>query len=124
MLERMAGSGGGGPSLKGPGFDTGKSSRGGEGLNAKQLTQVVAKNRPQLRRCYEGAIRGMGDPPSVRMDVDLTVGSSGVVKRVRTRGNNVGSLAQCIEGSVRRWRFPSSGAETQTTFPVVFQPGA
>jgi len=96
----------------------------GVGLNARQLGDTVGRNRPSLRRCYETAVRGMGDPPTVRMDVDVTVGSTGVVTRVHVRGSDLGSLATCVESAVRRWRFPASGNSTQTSFPVVFQPGA
>lgn len=84
---------------------------------------MVSKNRPELQRCYEVAVRGMADAPTVRMDVDVTVGVSGTVTRVRARGSGVGDLRECIERSVRRWRFPSSGSETQTSFPVVFSAG-
>ena len=96
----------------------------GRGLDAQQLSGVVSRNRPQLQRCYENAIRGLGRPPTVRMDVEITVGMSGTVTAVRARGNDVGGLANCLEGSVRRWRFPSATNVSRTSFPVVFQPGS
>jgi outer membrane biosynthesis protein TonB len=58
------------------------------------------------------------------MDVRVTVGRSGAVTRVSVSGNGVGDLKSCIETAVRRWRFPSAGASTQTQFPLVFQPGS
>jgi len=118
------GESGGGPANIEVG-EQGGSDRGsgGTGLNARQLTSVVSRNRPALRRCYETAIRGVGDPPAIRMDVELTVARTGGVTRVNARGNDIGGLASCIESTVRRWRFPTSGASTQTSFPVVFQPG-
>ena len=33
-------------------------------------------------------------------------------------------MAQCIERTVKMWRFPSSSDATQTKFPLVFQPGS
>jgi predicted Zn finger-like uncharacterized protein len=124
MLERFAGESGAAPgNIRGSGGSGGGGSAGGKGLDARQLTTVVSKNRPELQRCYETAVRGMGDPPTVRMDVDVTVGMSGTVTRVRARGSGVGNLKDCIERSVRRWRFPASGNETQTSFPVVFSGG-
>lgn len=124
MLERFSGEGAAPTNIETGSLGGSSHGSSGPGLNARQLTSVVGKNRPELQRCYETAIRGIGDPPTVRMDVDVTVGMSGTVTRVRARGTDVGNLANCIERSVRRWRFPSSGNETQTSFPVVFQPGA
>jgi predicted Zn finger-like uncharacterized protein len=122
MLERFAGEGAA-PSNIRSGSTAGGGTGTGQGLDARQLTAVVSKNRPELQRCYELAVRGMADAPTVRMDVDLTVGMSGTVTRVRARGSAVGTLQECMERSVRRWRFPTSGNETQTTFPVVFSAG-
>lgn len=123
MLDRFSGETAANPTGVSVPKSGGEGSSRGEGLTAQQLTAVVGKNRPQLQRCYESAIRGMMAPPSVRMDVDVSVGSSGTVTSVSVRGANVGTLGGCIEQAVRRWRFPTSGAATQTSFPVVFQPG-
>lgn len=124
MLERMAGSGSSGANLAiKRGSSSSGSSGSGEGLNAQQLGGVVRKNRPALQRCYESAIRGMGDPPAIRMDVRVSVGMSGKVTSARVTGNDTGGLSRCIESTVRRWRFPTSGNTTETSFPVVFQPG-
>jgi predicted Zn finger-like uncharacterized protein len=124
MLDRFSGESGAAPSsIRGASGSTGGGSSTGKGLDARQLTSVVSKNRPELQRCYEVAVRGLGDAPTVRMDVDVSVGMSGTVTRVRARGSGVGNLRECIERSVRRWRFPSSGNETNTSFPVVFSAG-
>lgn len=124
MLDRFSGGTAANPTgLSVPSSSKADGDARGEGLNAQQLTSVVGKNRPQLQRCYESAIRGMVAAPAVRMDVDLSVGSSGAVSTVSVRGPNVGTLSSCIEQTVRKWRFPTSGASTQTSFPVVFQPG-
>jgi hypothetical protein len=39
---------------------------------------------------------------------------------VNARGPTVASLQDCLERGVRRWAFPPSAGETQTTFPLVF----
>ncbi len=121
MLERMRGQG---ATIAGPGSGPavgGSDGPRGEGLNAQQLSAVVGRNRPQLQRCYEQAIRGMGDPPTIRLDVAITVGSSGAVTRVDASGQDPVNLGSCVERAVRGWSFPSSGDSTQTRFPVVFQ---
>ena len=63
----------------------------------------------------------MSEVPDTRMDVDITIGASGTVTRAAARGVGVGNLSDCIERNVRRWHFPASGGESQTTFPVVFR---
>jgi len=106
--------------------DQGESRARTGPVDAAQLTAVVTRNRPALRRCYETAIRGMGDPPTVRVNVTVHVGVSGGVTNVSAvqERQNLGGLSQCIESTVRRWRFPSSGtAGPPFAFPVVFQPG-
>lgn len=126
LLERMGGGNDvSAPNLRMGGDGSDDSQRRGTGsLTEAQLSSVVSRNRPALQRCYETAIRGMGDPPTVRMDIDLTVGAAGGVSRVNVTGSGVGTLAACLESTVRRWRFPSAGEQTPLRFPVVFQPGA
>jgi len=126
MLRRMGQDTESGPSKirvgSGPSAAGGNGS--GRGLTQQQLSSVVSRNRPSLQRCYETAIRGMGEPPSVRLDVDVTVGLSGTVTRVSARGRDVGGLRACVEAAVRRWRFPISGAASAVAFPVVFTAGS
>jgi len=92
----------------------------GPGLTQEQLARVVQRNKPTLQRCYSTATRGMSEAPTIRMDVSITVGGSGTVQRVRARGQDLSNLKSCIEGTVRRWRFPRAGNSTETVFPVVF----
>ena len=92
-------------------------------LDAAQVRRVVTRNRPALQRCYDRAIRGRTDPPSVRMDVSLRVSASGNVTRASATGNDFGGLSGCLSSAVRHWRFPPSSAGGQTAFPVVFSSG-
>jgi len=92
-------------------------------LDAAQVRRVVTQNRPALQRCYDRAIRGRTDPPSVRMDVALTVSSAGHVTAASANGSDFGGLGSCLETSVRHWRFPASADGGQTAFPVVFSSG-
>ncbi|MEM9067389.1 MAG: GYF domain-containing protein [Myxococcota bacterium] len=101
---------------------TGSSASMRAALNADAVRRVVTarSNQTALQRCYNRAIRGMGDPPSVRLDVNIRVGASGSVTRVSARGQDFGGLKACVEQTVRRWRFPPSSAGGETSFPVVF----
>jgi len=89
-------------------------------LDGDAVRATVTENKPRLQRCYERAIRGQQSPPSVRLDVTVTVAASGRVKGVNAAGSGPGGLAECVEASVRRWRFPSSSEGGPVKFPIVF----
>lgn len=89
-------------------------------LDSDAVRATVTTNKPRLQRCYERAVRGQQSPPSVRMDVTVTVAASGRVRNVSAVGSGPGGLAECIEASVRRWRFPSSSDGGPAKFPIVF----
>ncbi len=123
---QQAGLGGGGPNLTGlsMGFNTGSTgSRGGE-LSEAQIASVVSRNRPQLRRCYETAVRGNPEPPSIRVNISVQIAATGRVSSVRAQSSgSLPGLNECVQGTVRRWVFPRSGGATPLTFPVVFSGG-
>jgi hypothetical protein len=89
-------------------------------LDGNGVRATVTTNKPRLQRCYERAIRGQQSPTSVRLDVSVMVASSGRVKNVNAVGNGPGGLAECVEASVRRWRFPASSEGGPAKFPIVF----
>jgi hypothetical protein len=89
-------------------------------LDGDAVRATVTTNKPRLQRCYERAIRGQQSPPLVRLDVSVMVSASGRVKKVNAAGNGPGGLAECIEASVRRWRFPASSEGGPAKFPIVF----
>ena len=62
----------------------------------------------------------------VKLTVGVTVGRAGSVKRVSVKGAVAGlpGLAACVKKSVKLWRFPAATDDTQTEFPLLFQPGA
>ncbi|MBN1653648.1 MAG: DUF4339 domain-containing protein [Deltaproteobacteria bacterium] len=126
MLERMGGNLEQNPSqlLKARSASDSTSSAGKNGLKAEQLSEVVGRGKQQLQRCYEAALRTNPSDETIRLDIDLTVGMSGTVTKLATRGKTLGDLTECIKRTIRMWRFPTSGNETRTSFPVVFQPGA
>jgi predicted Zn finger-like uncharacterized protein len=89
-------------------------------LDGDAVRETVAANKPRLQRCYERAIRGQTSAAAVRLDVTVTVAPSGRVKDVTSTGEGPGGLAECIEASVRRWRFPESSDGGPARFPLVF----
>jgi hypothetical protein len=125
MLARMGGDPGSDiaglatPKADGPG----KAQHLEGGLTAAQLSQVVLRGRKNLQRCYETALRGAGSTETIRLDVSVTVSPSGNVTTAKAAGQGLPGMSECIERTVRMWRFPDAGESTQTKFPVVFQPG-
>ena len=123
-LDRMAGGGSAATNLTPPpragGGSEGPAVQAAE-LSAAQLRAVVQRNRAGLQHCYEMAARQTGSSETMRANVEIAVGGSGVVTRVSATGPTApAQLTTCLEGAVRRWHFPAGG---EAAFPVVFSPG-
>ena len=124
MLERMGGGDTGEiGGLKSSGLGSSRTRKSSGNVDAAALRKVVASGQRGLKRCYETAVRTSGSGETVRLDVEISVSANGNVTKVKTRGKGIPGLDNCIQRSVRGWRFPSSGESFQTKFPVVFQPG-
>jgi predicted Zn finger-like uncharacterized protein len=127
MLERMGGADSSSnlTNLRSQQND-GANARASNGtLSSEDVSKVVVRGRPNLQRCYETALRGAGSDQTVRMNVELVVSPSGNVASVKTSGDGLlPGMAQCIERTVRMWRFPSSGDSSPVKFPLLFAPGS
>jgi hypothetical protein len=127
LLERMGGAGADATNLgtvARPSREENTAS--GPTLTRAQLMAVVQNNKVQLQRCYETALRASGGKQdgTIKISVNVTVGAAGSVKGVSTDGNGLGNMNECLRTSVKRWRFPQSGGDSEFAFPLVFQPGA
>lgn len=100
--------------------DSGSSKSKRDPLDSKAVSATVTTNKPRLQRCYERAIRGQQSPTAVRMNVSLNVAASGRVAEVAVTGSGPGGLQECMEASIRRWRFPASSEGGPAKFPIVF----
>ena len=125
MLARMGGEDAtGNINLGGQDLGAAKQRAATGTLSQAEVTKVVLRGRVNLQRCYETAARGSGSTDTVRLDVELTVTPSGNATNIKTSGQGLPGLAQCIERTVKMWRFPSSGESSPIKFPVLFQPGS
>ena len=61
---------------------------------------------------------------AIRLEVVDPVIASHGGRIVKTTGDGLPGMAQCIERTVRMWRFPKSGGDSPVKFPLVFQPGS
>jgi len=98
----------------------------GQGLSDRDFSTVVGKNKGSLQICYEQSMK-KGEAPSdrdLKVLVDLTVGGTGMVKRVSVGGPGAKypGLKGCIESAAKKWLFPSSSAESTAEFPFLFTP--
>lgn len=100
--------------------DAGDTKSTRDPLDSEAVSSTVSANKPRLQRCYERAIRGQRSPTAVRMNVSLTVAASGRVSEVDVAGSGPGGLKECMEASIRRWRFPVSSEGGPARFPIVF----
>jgi predicted Zn finger-like uncharacterized protein len=123
LIDRMGGAGSAGANINTDELGSSSMMNNRPQLTENQLRTTVNNNRRSLQRCYELAIRGAGEPPTIRLDVQVTIAESGRVTRVSATGRDFGGMKACVTSNVRRWRFPASGGSTATQFPVVFQPG-
>lgn len=101
--------------------DTSATHHASTELTAEQISEVRRAGQRGLTTCWETALRAAGHVDGdVRYDIDISIGTSGRVTSVHARGPTVASLQDCLERGVRRWQFPPSASETQTSFPIVF----
>ena len=125
MLARMGGDTGTDLAKLGSGPSAGAARPRATGtLSSDDVSRVVLPRKKNLQRCYETAMRGANADDTVRMDVEFTVTAAGNVINVRTSGNGLPGMADCIERTVKMWRFPESSDSSPVKFPLLFQPGA
>ena len=87
--------------------------------SAADVATVIKRGRADLQNCYQRALRQ--DPSLTRASVKImiTVGTSGMVKRISTDPSRPpAALDACIRNSVGRWLFPLSNVEYQAELPL------
>jgi predicted Zn finger-like uncharacterized protein len=102
-------------------FDEPKAS-----VSQSQISAVVRSkaNQAGLKSCYERALKMDNHLTSGRIDVTVSIGTSGVVQRVVINAPSSFILVEpCIKSAVKRWVFPPSSEEYATNFPLIMQGG-
>jgi hypothetical protein len=104
----------------------GTPTRGSVGANFDQA-KVLAVVKQQdhynaIKSCYERALKRDDKLRQGRLDIHVTVGETGSVRRVRIEPpTDFGGASTCIRDTVRRWRFPSNSEEYEAAFPLILQ---
>ena len=93
-------------------------------LDKELIRQVIARNRGQIRFCYESLLNRypkLGGKVAIRFTISATgsVVASSVAQS--TAGNP--ELEQCVAGRVRTWQFPQpkGGGVVVVTYPFLFK---
>jgi hypothetical protein len=91
-----------------------------------QISAVVRSkaNQAALRSCYERALKMDNHLTSGRVDVTVSIGTSGAVQRVVINAPPSFIMVEpCIKNAVKRWVFPPNSEEYATNFPLIMQGG-
>lgn len=99
--------------------------KGKNGLSDDQIKSTVIERSKTIQRCYEKVLgKGMGIDEQIKVKVQVTVGISGKVTKVRvisvTKYGNF--LTPCIENGIKTWTFPKADAPSEFIFPVLLTP--
>jgi hypothetical protein len=101
------------------GRPTAESARGG-GFNQTEFLAVVRRHQDIIKSCYQRALNRDQRLSAGRLDVTVTVGFTGSVKDVDVKAPaEFSGVSSCIQGVVKRMRFPASGEEYSSSFPVL-----
>jgi predicted Zn finger-like uncharacterized protein len=80
---------------------------------------------PAMKQCYNRALKNDPMLRLTRMDLRITVGTSGLVTEVRPLSNASQSkiLTDCLVGVVKSWRFRKSNEGLTADLPIIFSNG-
>jgi hypothetical protein len=112
----------GGPAAAAPAIDTkaARRRRAARQIKPVELLALQRKNKASLKACYERALKRDESLSELKAEVTVTIGDSGIVRRVSIRAGNNPELTSCIRRSIRRWAFPAIGAQS-FSFPIIFR---
>jgi len=89
-------------------------------ISVSELIALQKKHRASLKACYERALKRDDSLTEVKAEVEVSIGNSGIVRSVRVSAGNNPDLVTCIARSIKRWAFPSIGAQS-FSFPIIFR---
>ena len=93
-------------------------------LEVSAIQQVVARQRPQVRACYERALK-QNNILQGTVNVGLIIGSDGSVDQVSVGGSlRDNEVFACVRNLARSWTFPrpTGGACAQVNAPFTLTP--
>ncbi len=89
------------------------------GLTQEAILEVVSQNSKSMQLCLEEAIK-KGDKPPGRIEVEITIASSGAVSAVDVPGYRTSTMGGCTMRRVKGWKFPRfNGQPVTVVFPYL-----
>ena len=95
-------------------------------MSQDQISAVVRSkvNQASLKACYDRALKMDNRLTSGRIDVTVSISTSGAVEKVMVNAPSSFFMVEpCIKLAVRRWSFPPNTEEYGTNFPLIMQGG-
>jgi predicted Zn finger-like uncharacterized protein len=93
-------------------------------ITAEQVMAVVRRNQGSVKICYERALKLDNHLTKGRIDVTVSVGLSGTVRKVMlSTPPGFYVIVSCLKDAVRRMTFPANGEEYTMSFPLIMQGG-
>jgi Ca-activated chloride channel family protein len=95
-------------------------------IDAESVRMVVRHHLPQIRACYERALKGSPGLAGI-IEIRLVISGEGRVRQAEVDRNSTGheGLGKCIALTMSRWRFPRpvGGVEIEVIYPFSFARG-
>lgn len=94
------------------------------GATAARISAVVRSqaNQASLERCYARTLTRTGRVASGRVDVTVSIGSSGAVERVAVKApSRLDAVESCLKLAISHWVFPTNREAYATSFPLVLR---
>jgi TonB family protein len=92
------------------------------GLNAESVRMVVRHHLPQVRACYDRALKQKPNLAGI-VEIRFTISVQGRVTASSVHRNTSGheGLGKCLAIVIKRWRFPKPvGGAVEFVYPFVF----
>ena len=113
------------PSKAGPETAEDAIDRYRAGLNADSVRMVVRHHLPQVRACYDRALKQKADLAGI-VEIRFTISEQGQATSSSVYRNTTGheGLGKCLAVIIRRWRYPRPvGGAVEFVYPFVFSTG-
>lgn len=97
-----------------------KKRKKGRDISRTELANVYKRHAAPLQACYNRALKRDDSLTELKAHVELTVGGSGIVKRVKLDAGDP-MLTSCLKRNIKRWAFKPVGGEATISFPLIFR---
>ncbi|TDJ04547.1 MAG: AgmX/PglI C-terminal domain-containing protein [Deltaproteobacteria bacterium] len=95
-------------------------------LNGSLIRQIIVKNLPQIRTCYQNQMSSSGKTYQGMVTMKFTIEESGLVDRAKVETNDPSfprPIGECVSTVLKRIKFPrSKGGVVEVSQPFNFHP--